>query len=166
MPGTRKSGRHAKPTALKALQGGRMRPHNRHEPRYGGEPVCPEHISSRPELKAKWDELVARMAHARVLTDAHGEALAVLVATWVDYERDYATWARLNYPPIIIDQATQRARIHPMARRVEELRNSLIRRLGEFGGTPVMGPKVQGGGQESDADPFESFLIRGKARGA
>ena len=157
MPGTSRSGRKPKPTALKALQGGRMRPHNRREPRYAtGAPPCPELVASRPSVKAKWDELVARFSKSRVLTEAHGEALAVLATTWVDFERDYQTWASVGYPPILIDEK-KRARSHPLASRVEKLREQLMRRLGEFGATPVMGPKVQAG-EAQELDGAEVFL--------
>jgi len=156
--GTMRSGRKPKPTALKALQGGKMRPHNRREPKYRtGAPPCPPMVESRPLVKAKWDELVARFSASRVLTEAHGEALAVLATTWVDFERDYNTWASVGYPPILIDER-KRARAHPLASRVEKLREQLMRRLGEFGATPVMGPKVQAGDVLGDDDPAESFL--------
>jgi len=157
MPGTTRSGRKPKPTALKALQGGRMRPHNRHEPRYvTGEPPCPDYVASRPAVKAKWDELVARFSKSRVLTEAHGDALGILAATLVDLDRDYETWASVGYPPILIDER-KRVRSHPLAARIEKLREQAMRRLGEFGATPVMGPKVQAG-TEDGLDATEVFL--------
>lgn len=79
-----KTGRKAKPTALKLVQGNPgNRPINEHEPQ-PLEVYAPPAPASFNELeRAKWDELSEKLARNRVLTELDLDALEIYCRNWI-----------------------------------------------------------------------------------
>lgn len=167
MPGTFRSGRKPKPAGLRALHGSRERPHHRREPKYASNsPVMPAHLTADAVAVEKWDILADRLAKSRVLTVAHGEALAVLAEAWADYVRCREQFAQTGRQMLVVDEkraldgtVTRKVKDNPLIRRSERLALLLQRYLSEFGLTPVSGPKVAAMG-EGPGDEWAEFFDR------
>lgn len=165
MAGTFRSGRKPKARGLRVLQGSKVRPHHRTEPVYAaGSPEPAPHVLADGLALAKYRELVGRLEASRVLTTAHGEALAVLAETWADYVRCREQFAAAGYTLLVVDERREadgtvhrRVKDNPLIRRSERLALLLQRYLAEFGLTPVTGPRVKVT-EPADVDPFEVFL--------
>jgi len=167
MSGTSRSGRHHKPTAVKLLHGSKLRAHNRNEPKYQtGIPDCPAHVRADAKALHFWDVMVARLTKSSVLTLAHGESLTTLCDTWADYVRCREQFATMNYQQLVVDETIdarggkhRKIKENPLIRRSEKLILLITRLLGEFGLTPVTGPKVPTLGADPAADPFAEFDV-------
>jgi phage terminase small subunit len=164
MPGTWRSGGRPKPTALKLLQGSRVRGRQR-EPRYTpGVPDIPPTVAADPLAAEAWASLATRLRQSGVLMTAHGEALATLAHTVADFTRVREQLQRMNFQPFIKEEVRlksgdvrTRARENPLIRRSQHLALLVSRLLAEFGLTPVSQAKVTGEAP-STPDPFEVFL--------
>lgn len=168
MPGTSRSGRRPNPAALRALKDSRTRPHHRNEPEFApGIPDKPAFIESDPNASRRWDALAPRLARAGVLTEAHGEMLALLCATWADLERAREQFAVMGYKQLVVEErmtatgeAIQTVKPNPLIVRIEKLAYQVARFLGEFGLTPMTSAKVSAKQASDGDDPFEEFLTQ------
>lgn len=166
MPGTNRSGRRPQPSAIRALKGSRTRGNHKGEAVFTGSiPAMPDSVSKDTIASAKWSELAPRIAKAGVLTEAHGEMLALLCMSWADLERCREQLASMNNRQILVEETvlpdgTRRARVkaNPLAQRVEKLAYQVARFLGEFGLTPMMSAKVSVEKTLQGDDPFAKFL--------
>ena len=69
-------------------------------------PSKPDFIESDPIAPVRWDTLAARIANAGVLTEAHGEMLALLCSAWADLERARQQFASMGYQQLVVDETT------------------------------------------------------------
>lgn len=165
MAGTSRSGRKPKPAGLRELHGSKVRPYHRREPKYAAlTPAMPPHIAADALALEKWGILAERLAQSRVLTIAHGEALAVLAEAWADYVRCREQFAQTGRQMLVVDEKrgadgtmSRKVRDNPLIRRSERLAMLLQRYLSEFGLTPVSGPKVAAG-SDSDNHEWDEFF--------
>jgi phage terminase small subunit len=172
MPGTFRSGRHRKPTALHVLDGSRIRD-RKHEPQYEpGIPECPVRLAGDTNAKAVWDLMAARLQASGVLTVAHGEALTLLAEAWADYARLRDQLRVMSFQPLIVEElydptgtklVRRRVRENPLTRRSERLALLCSRLLGEFGMTPVTAARIAAK-RPAVPDAFEAFLGGGRPR--
>lgn len=166
MPGTSRSGRRPQPSALRALKGSRTRPHHRGEPVYEKAlPVMPAFIEADPLAATRWKILAPKLSSAGVLTDAHGEMLALLCSAWADLERAREQFAQMNYQQLVVDESVapngerrRKIKANPLILRIEKLAYQVARFLGEFGLTPMTSAKVSAEQATEGEDPFAKFL--------
>lgn len=166
MPGTSRSGRRPQPAAVRALKGSKTRPHHRGEPHYAaGIPTKPDFIAADALASARWDGLAPRLAQSGVLTEAHGEMLALLCAAWADLERARQQFADMGYRQLIVEQRmtatgemVETVKPNPLIVRIEKLAYQVARFLGEFGLTPMTAAKVSAQQAVEGDDPFAAFL--------
>ncbi len=166
MPGTSRSGRRPQPAAVRALKGSKTRPHHRGEPHYAaGIPSKPDFIAADALASARWDGLAPRLAQSGVLTEAHGEMLALLCAAWADLERARQQFADMGYRQLIVEQRmtatgemVETVKPNPLIVRIEKLAYQVARFLGEFGLTPMTAAKVSAQQAVDGDDPFAAFL--------
>lgn len=166
MPGTSRSGRRPQPAAVRALKGSKTRPHHRGEPHYAaGIPSKPDFIAADALASARWDGLAPRLAQSGVLTEAHGEMLALLCAAWADLERARQQFADMGYRQLIVEQRmtatgemVETVKPNPLIVRIEKLAYQVARFLGEFGLTPMTAAKVSAQQAVEGDDPFAAFL--------
>jgi len=167
MPGNYRSGAPRKPTALKLLQGSRVR-NREQEPQYEpGIPDCPARLQEDPEAKSHWDLLSSRLQASGVLTKGHGEALAMLAEALADYGRARAQLKAMRFQQLIVEEKYdptgakllyRRVKENPLIRRSERLAVLCSRLLGEFGLTPITQAKINSAKPPTETDPFEVFL--------
>ena len=166
MPGTSRSGRRPQPAAIRALKGSKTRAHHRGEAHYAaGIPDKPAFIASDELAASRWDRLAPRLAQAGVLTEAHGEMLALLCATWADLERARQQFADMGYRQLIVEQRmtatgemVETVKPNPLIVRIEKQAYQVARFLGEFGLTPMTAAKVSAQQAADGDDPFAEFL--------
>jgi len=166
MPGTSRSGRRPTPSAIRSLTGAKQRPHHVEEAKYAaGMPERPAFIAADLLASAKWDVLAERISKSGVLTEAHGEMLALLCATWADLERARAEFAAGGYRQMLTEvymtpagEMAERTKANPLVSRIEKLAYQVARFLGEFGLTPMTSAKVKAKEATEAADPFAEFL--------
>lgn len=166
MPGTSRSGRRPQPAAIRALKGARTRQHHKSEPAYEvGLPDCPPFVANDPLAASKWNTIGPRVAAAGVLTEAHGEILALLCSTWADLERAREEFAAMGYKQLIVEErmtatgeAIMTAKVNPIIGRIEKAATLVAKFLGEFGLTPMTAGKVAAKEAAAEVDPFEKFL--------
>ena len=166
MPGTARSGRRAKPAALRALTGTKTRARHKGEPAYAKKmPEKPPFIAADPLASARWDAIAPRIAAAGVLTEAHGEMLALLCSTWADLERAREQFAEMGYRQIVLEErmtatgeTIQTVKPNPLVIRIEKQAYQVARFLGEFGLTPMTSTKVNAEKATEGDDPFAEFL--------
>lgn len=167
MAGTSRSGRRPVPASLRSLTGARTRPHHRGEPDYEAvAPAMPEHVAADPLAAERWAVLVDRLSRVRVLTEAHGEMLALLCAAWADLIRAREELARMEYAQFIVEHRMTATgeeiltrKINPLFSRIEKLSYQVARFLGEFGLTPMTAAKVAArSAAEADVDPFDALV--------
>lgn len=166
MPGTYRSGPRTKPAALRALTGARTRPRHKNEPTYEQKmPVKPAFIAADPLAAARWDTIAPRIARAGVLTEAHGEMLALLCSTWADLERAREQFAEMGYKQVVLEErmtatgeTIQTVKPNPLVIRIEKQAYQVARFLGEFGLTPMTAAKVSAEKAVEGVDPFAEFL--------
>lgn len=167
MPGTSRSGRRPQPAAIRDLKGSRTRPHHRHEPDYArAMPAMPAFVEADPLAASRWRTLAPRIAQAGVLTEAHGEMLALLCSTWADLERAREQFAAMGYQQLVVDETVgpngerrRKVKPNPLVVRIEKQAYQVARFLGEFGLTPMTSAKVAGEkAVQGDDDPFAKFL--------
>lgn len=154
MAGNYRSGRPRIPTALHVLRGTRIR-RRQHEPvaEPGVLTPTPE-IADDPLALAHWTRVAEQLKTLRILTPAHRDMLAVLATTLADLERARAAWKAQAYAETITvirrdvraGTTTERTVENPLTRRTERLAMQARTCLGEFGLTPVTGPKVNASG--------------------
>lgn len=169
MPGTARSGRRPAPAALRALRGSRTRAHHKGEPTYAKAiPAMPAFVAADDPAAAKWAVLAPKLAAAGVLTEAHGEMLALLCAAWADLERARQQFAEMHYQQLVVDETTgpngerrRKVKPNPLILRIEKLAYQVARFLGEFGLTPMTAAKVSAQQLAEDDDPFAQFLDDG-----
>lgn len=165
MPGTSRSGRRPQPAAVRALKGSKTRPHHRGEPHYAaGIPSKPDFIAADALASARWDGLAPRLAQSGVLTEAHGEMLALLCLAWADLDRARVEFAEAGHKQMVCDETVnargdvqRKYKINPIASRIEHQAAQVARFLGEFGLTPMTSSKVVAK-VAVDVDPFAQFL--------
>jgi P27 family predicted phage terminase small subunit len=166
MPGTARSGRRPSPAALRALTGAKTRARHRGEPTYAKAiPPKPAFIEADPIASARWDEIAPRIASAGVLTEAHGEMLALLCSTWADLVRAREQFAEMGYRQIVLEErmtatgeTVQTVKPNPLVVRIEKQAYQVARFLGEFGLTPMTAAKVSAEKAVEGGDPFAEFL--------
>lgn len=167
MPGTSRSGRRPQPAAIRSLKGSRTRPHHRTEATFSaGVPSMPSFVAVDPLAAQRWQILAPRIAQAGVLTEAHGEMLALLCSSWADLERARDQFAGMNYQQLVVDEVTgpsgerrRKVKANPLILRIEKLAYQVARFLGEFGLTPMTSAKVSAKqATEQEHDPFAEFL--------
>jgi phage terminase small subunit len=164
--GNHKSGRRPVPTNLHVLRGTlRSRHKKRPPPPQLGRPEPPPDIQADEVALGHWNALAERLESLRVLSPAHGEALALLAQSLADYGRVRAQLHEMGYRQLIVDEIRdktgqvirRRVRENPLIRRSERLALLVARLLGEFGLTPVTQTKVASHAP-TESDPFEVFL--------
>jgi P27 family predicted phage terminase small subunit len=169
MAGTSRSGRRPNPASIRELTGARTRPHHRGEPEYAvGEPSMPAHIEADAIAAEKWRTMAPRLVGVKVLTEAHGEMLALLCSSWADLVRAREELAVMNYTQFISEHRMTATgeeivtkKLNPLFARIEKLSYQIARFLGEFGLTPMTSTKVAAKlGAGEDLDPLED-LMRG-----
>lgn len=174
MAGSKRSGRRLKPTALKAIQGSRMRRQNRTEPVHPvGVPTIPPHLATDDLAVTAWGSFVERLSAVKVLTSSHGEALAIMAEAWADYVRCRQQFERMGRQLVVADEkvvgsgataiVTRKIKDNPLIRRSERLAMLIQRYLGEFGLTPATGPKVQGIAAPEATNPLLALVSRRNA---
>lgn len=148
------AGRPRKPTKLHVLQGTRARQDRSREPAMPeGAPPRPPWLSG--EAVELWDELVAMLSASRLLSTAHGPALARLAQTW----------RRWREAESALDAAQERgatagriATLQGLARKNGE---AVDRLLAQFGLTPASQSKVTGPKREApEDDPVAAWRKR------
>lgn len=165
MPGTSRSGRRPNPASIRALQGSRTREHHRHEPEFTtGIPEMPAFIASDPLAAERWAALSFRLSQAGVLTEAHGEILALLCSSWADLERSREQFAAMGYKQLVVDETVlpngerrRKLKPNPLIMRIEKQAYQVARFLGEFGLTPMTSAKVAAK-EAIESDPFDDLL--------
>ncbi len=163
--GTTRSGRRKNPEAIRKMVGGRKRGTNI-EPQYSSAlPVMPDLVSADPIASAKWSVLSVRIAAAQVLTEAHGEMLALLCLAWADLDRARVEFAEAGHKQMVCDETinargdvARKYKINPIASRIEHQAAQVARFLGEFGLTPMTAGKVSAIKTAAVEDPFAQFL--------
>lgn len=100
-----------------------------------------------------------------MLTEAHGEMLALLCATWADLERARQQFADMGYRQLIVEQRmtatgemVETVKPNPLIVRIEKQAYQVARFLGEFGLTPMTAAKVSSEKAKDGDDPFAEFL--------
>jgi P27 family predicted phage terminase small subunit len=166
MAGTSRSGRRRNPESIRMLTGARTRTHHKSEPRYEkGMPSPPPFIESDEIAARKWHSLAPRIANAGVLTEAHGEMLALLCSAWADLERAREQFKTMNYQQLVVDvvngangEQRRKVKTNPLINQIEKNAYQVARFLGEFGLTPMTSAKVVSEKASDDDDPFAEFL--------
>ncbi len=166
MPGTSRSGPRPKPAALRALTGAPTRARHKREPTYPRKmPIKPPFIAADPIASGRWDTIAPRIAAAGVLTEAHGEMLALLCSTWADLERAREQFAEMGYRQVVLEErmtatgeTIQTVKPNPLVIRIEKQAYQVARFLGEFGLTPMTAAKVSAEKAVEGVDPFAEFL--------
>jgi len=128
-----------------------------------GVPPVPPHLAIDPDARAAWDALAWRLVGQRVLTDAHGELLAILADGWAQYVRLRREFATGGFRSTIVQEwidhkgeVRKRTVDNPICRQIRQQALLLNTLFGEFGQTPASAPKVVV--QPGASDPFEEFL--------
>lgn len=163
MAGNSRSGRRKNPDAVRKIIG--MRKREALDPQYPQTlPAMPELVSADPIATAKWLVLSARIAAAQVLTEAHGEMLALLCLAWADLDRARTEFRDAGNKQMVCDETingrgdvSKKYKINPIASRIEHQAAQVARFLGEFGLTPMTAGKVAAK-PSADVDPFAQFL--------
>lgn len=166
MPGTSRSGRRPQPAALRSLKGARTRARHKAEPRFETAlPAMPAFVEADALAAARWRSIAPKIATAGVLTDAHGEMLALLCSAWADLERAREQFAQMNYQQLVVDESVtasgerrRKLKPNPLIVRIEKQAYQVARFLGEFGLTPMTSAKVSGERAVEGDDPFAKFL--------
>lgn len=161
--GTFRSGRRKNPEAIRKIVGARRGANT--EPKYSASlPEMPQLVSVDPIASDKWRVLSARIAAAQVLTEAHGEMLALLCLAWADLDRARVEFAEAGHKQMVCDETInargdvqRKYKINPIASRIEHQAAQVARFLGEFGLTPMTSGKVVAK-VAVDVDPFAQFL--------
>lgn len=166
MAGTWRSGPKSRPAALRELTGARTRARHKDQnwSHNVGVPDVPEIVKNDPLALERWNILGPRIAAVKVLTEAHGEILAVLCVTWSDLVRARREFAAMDYRMLITDirinkdgQESRITKANPLLQKMERLNVLVAKFLGEFGLTPMSAAKV-GSIEMSIDDPFTEFL--------
>jgi P27 family predicted phage terminase small subunit len=152
------------PTALKHLQGAKVRAPRADEPRpMVGVPPMPSYLASDPYAVEEWTSLIAILEPLQVLTVADGRALALAASAHADHRRIVETWALTGYKPIVtqswIDkEGVARSRIveNPLVRQLRLQKTLCDMLLGAFGLTPATRSKViaHDGAASDEAEAF------------
>jgi P27 family predicted phage terminase small subunit len=125
----------------------------------------PAFIEVDPLAASRWRTLAPRIAQAGVLTEAHGEMLALLCSTWADLERAREQFAAMGYQQLVVDETVgpngerrRKVKPNPLVVRIEKQAYQVARFLGEFGLTPMTSAKVNAEKAVEGVDPFAEFL--------
>ncbi len=161
--GNFRSGRRKNPEAIRKIIGARR--NAKTEAKYASAlPVMPELVKVDPIASEKWRVLSDRIAAAQVLTEAHGEMLALLCLAWADLDRARVEFAAAGHKQMVCDETVnargdvqRKYKINPIASRIEHQAAQVARFLGEFGLTPMTSSKVVAK-VAVDVDPFAQFL--------
>ena len=161
--GTFRSGRRKNPQSIRKIIGARRGANT--EPKYAAAlPEMPELVKVDAIASEKWRVLSARIAAAQVLTEAHGEMLALLCLAWADLDRARVEFAEAGHKQMVCDETVnargdvqRKYKINPIASRIEHQAAQVARFLGEFGLTPMTAGKVAAK-PTADVDPFAQFL--------
>jgi len=126
----------------------------------------PAHIEADDLAAEKWRTMAPRLARVKVLTEAHGEMLALLCASWADLVRAREALAAMNYSQFVEEHRMTATgeeivtkKLNPLFARIEKLSYQIARFLGEFGLTPMTSTKVAAklnAGEE--IDPLDELL--------
>jgi len=165
MPGTSRSGRRPQPESIRSLKGSRTRKHHAREAHYDKvAPEMPDFIKDDPLAAERWRVLSFRLAQAGVLTEAHGEILSLLCASWADLQRSRQQFAEMGYRQLVVDETTmpngeirRKVKTNPLIGRIEKQAYQVARFLGEFGLTPMTSAKVAAK-EALLHDPFDDLL--------
>ena len=154
MGGKGSGGHNRKPTALKKLQGNPgKRKLNKNEPALVlGEPLMPLGLSA--EAQEEWRRIVPMLLKMKILTEAHGKALAA-------YCSCYALWMRAEQQiaELGITLRTEFGyKMNPAVRVRSDALRQMKSFLIEFGLTPASGSKLSVSNARDNVDPFEAFL--------
>lgn len=169
MPGTYRSGRRMTPAAIRTVTGARTRERHKGEVTYAsGAPEMPPSVAADELAAARWRVLAARLGGVGVLTEAHGEMLALLCTTWADLERAREQFREMGHRQLVVEERmtatgemVQTVKVNPIASRIEKLAYQVARFLGEFGLTPMTSAKVSATRATEGDDPFAQFLAGG-----
>jgi len=167
MAGNRRSGRRRLPTAVKRARGSRIRHDAPAEPAATpGIPPRPPHLDQDDLAGRAYDTIAARLLTQHVLTEAHGELVALMADAWAQYVRLQEAFAVLGRQAILVQEwQDQKGRVrrrvveNPLCRQMRQQALLLNTLMGEFGQTPASAPKVHA--QAGAVDPLESFLTSG-----
>ena len=151
-----RSGRKSKPTVLKLLAGnpGR-RPLNQDEPKPKVRlPRVPEHLSEA--ARKEWRRLGGMLVGMGVMTEADGDALALLCTSWA---RWLEAEEQLRRYGIVIKSPSGYPIQSPYLSIARQSMAEVRSLLSEFGLTPASRSRVSVA-EQKESDPFEAFLRR------
>lgn len=127
-------------------------------------PAMPDFIAVDPLASRRWHIIAPRIADAGVLSEAHGEMLALLCAAWADLERAREQFAAMGYQQLVVDESVlpsgerrRKVKPNPLIVRIEKQAYQVARFLGEFGLTPMTSAKVAAK-EAVMSDPFDDLL--------
>jgi len=163
-------GPHSKPTALKILHGNPgKRAINHLEPKVKQDkaPACPKHVKG--VAKKEWNRISNTLFDMGVLTDADTTVLSgycMLYARWVQIEKELAKSKILMIKHTVDSYGNEHieAKPNPLVNMARQTLHEIRLFCSEFGLTPSSRAKLQVPGQ-SDEDPEEAFLRKGKGGG-
>lgn len=126
----------------------------------------PAFIQADPIASARWQSLAPRIAEAGVLSECHGDMLALLCSAWADLVRAREQFAQMGYQQLTVDERIlpsgeriRKVRANPLILRIEKQAYQVARFLGEFGLTPMTSAKVSAEQAVTGPDdPFAKFL--------
>jgi P27 family predicted phage terminase small subunit len=121
---------HRKPTALKLLHGNRKSSLNPHEPRFSGQPVCPDWLN--PLAKSEFKRITSELGHIDLLkgTDqAALEAYCVAYARWRSAEEIVNREGQTVNEPVVTRSGNisgYRIKKHPAVTVAKDERASML----------------------------------------
>jgi len=152
-------GRRPKPTALKELEGSRIR-RKGDEPQPGGVPKCPSHLDA--EARKEWRRISRELLSLGLLTSVDRAALAAYCGAWsrwvkaekalqkqeLEKQKDMTVVATKSGYPL------QNPLLAVANAAMEKMHKFLI----EFGMTPASRAKIAIDPGEKSTDPFADFM--------
>lgn len=151
-----------KPTKLKLVQGnpGR-RALNKHEPKFGGAPKCPDWLT--PDAKIEWKRVVKELSALDMIRGVDTASLAAYAqafARWKSAERIVDCEGQTVSEPIVSKSGEvigYKVRRHPATIVAKDAATQMLRASALFGFDPSSRSRLSVG-EGSVADPFEEFM--------
>lgn len=151
------AGRKPKPTSLKLLDGNPgHRAINRNEPKFGGVPTCPKHLSK--VAKAEWKRVSGELIAQGLLTTVDRAALAAYASCWSRWivaEENIEKFGLVIKSPKS-GYPIQNPYLGVANTALDQMRKFLI----EFGMTPSARSRIHasGDGGSNPGDAFSEFM--------
>jgi len=146
------AGRPPKPSALHTLEGTRNRRKNT-EPKFGGTPSCPKHLSKA--AKAEWKRMADELAAQGLLTLADRAVFSAYCTAWsrmVDAELNIQKFGTVVKAPS--GYPVQNPYVSIFNTASAEMRKC----ASEFGMTPASRAKIDVTDVPTSGDPFTAFM--------